>query len=50
MTVTELYDTCGTCGGVLRPSDPAPAGSYACECAERDSEEGETEENRRENI
>jgi hypothetical protein len=45
----DRYDTCAICGGVLRPMDPAPAGTYACECgdrydawkAERDAEEGE---------
>jgi hypothetical protein len=47
----DRYDTCAICGGVLRPSDPAPDGTYACECgdrydawkAERDAEEEENE-------
>jgi len=34
---------CGTCGGVLRPSDPAPAGSYACECEDQKQMEREAQ-------
>ena len=39
----DRYDTCGTCGGVLRPSGPAPAGSYACECEDQKQMEREAQ-------
>ena len=39
----DRYDTCAICGGVLRPSDPAPAGSYACECEDQKQMEREAQ-------
>jgi hypothetical protein len=43
--MSDRYTPCSACGGLdpLGPLDPAPAGSYACSCGERERDERDYE-------